>query len=33
MWPRERVTAYVAQKRHEAAKFETNLGVQDTAKQ
>lgn len=33
MWPRERVTDYVAQKRHEAAKFVTNLGVQDTAKQ
>lgn len=32
MWPAERVTDYVAQKRHEAARFVTKLGVADARK-
>ena len=32
MWPAERVTDYVAQKRHEAARFGTKLGVADARK-
>ena len=32
MWPAERVTDYVAQKRHEVARFVTELGVADARK-